>query len=93
MRAFYLSLAIALTPMMATADHPIPPVPEGGIRYVMEGECQDNETKAEGYCYGGYTADGTFILTFWQDGELKFIRRVVGDSYETVWVAHGFGAI
>jgi hypothetical protein len=59
----------------------------------MEGACEDNETKAKGYCYGGYTVDGTFILTFWQDGVLKLIRQATGDGYETLWSAHGFGEV
>lgn len=93
-----MKLAYALTALLALsspslADHPVPPVPEGGINYTIQGECQDNETGEKGYCYAGYTKDGTFVLSFWQDGVLKMIRRVVGDSYETIWVAHGFGEV
>jgi hypothetical protein len=77
----------------ANAEHPTPPVPDGGINYTMEGQCVDTESKEEGYCYGGYTVDGTFVLTFWQNGELKLIRQATSDGYVTLWTAHGFDTI
>lgn len=69
------------------ADEP-PPPPEGGINYTIQSPCADNETGLKGFCYAGYGTDGTFYLTFYQDGVLQFIRRVpLGQTdYEVVWV-------
>ena len=84
-----VSLLIALVVgSSAHAEHPIPDPPEGGINYTLQGECHDNETGEQGYCYAGYGTDGVFYITFWQDDRLMFIRRVVGDQpYEQMWTA------
>lgn len=78
-------LLLAALPAMAMANEP-PPVPEGGINFVIESECEDHETGQKGECYGGYAVDGTFYVVFWQDNVMMFIRKSVGDSYETIWV-------
>ncbi len=78
-------LATILTTGLTRADEP-PPVPEGGINFVIEGKCTDQETGEKGDCYGGYTNDGTFYVTFWQDGVMMFIRKSTGTGYEPVWV-------
>jgi hypothetical protein len=80
-----LVLFLALWGTTTRADEP-PPVPEGGINFVIEGKYTDHETGAEGECYGGYGTDGTFYLTFWQNGVMMFIRQKKGNApYETVW--------
>ena len=79
-------LTALLVASSAHANEP-PPIPEGGINYVMQGECQDNETGLTGYCYGGYDNKGNFYLTFWLDNQLQFIRKVVENQpYETICV-------
>jgi hypothetical protein len=89
MLKFFASLFVALaTVTMATADHPQPPVPEGGISFFYQSECQDAQSGLEGMCYVGTDKDGTMYVTFFVKGELAFIRTVVGSTYETIWERH-----
>lgn len=85
-------LALLLTTATGKANEP-PPVPEGGINYYLEGHCRDHESGQEGYCYMGNTTDGRTLMMFWQGQELMFIRKVVGDGYETIWVNPKFNSL
>lgn len=81
-----LALAMSLLGTMATADPP-PPVPDGGLIFIMEGECTDNETGQAGYCYISMDKTGKRYLAFYQDDVLMLIRQVLSqDDYETIWV-------
>lgn len=86
-------LLFMLCASMVRADEP-PPPPEGGINYSLQSPCSDNETGLTGFCYAGYGTDGTFYLTFWQDGVLQFIRRVPPGqtNYEVVWVRNTYNS-
>lgn len=75
---------------LANANHPVPPVPEGGIMWFDTSSCSDDESGQTGTCHVGMTPDGQYFLTFWQDDEMQFIRKVTPDGYETIWMAHGF---
>lgn len=76
---------------MALADHPIPPVPEGGLTHLFQGECVDNETGERGMCYVSKSLAGDYYTVFYQDDVLMFIRKSLpGGSYETVWESHTF---
>ena len=81
---YILSLLLLLWTTLPSISEELPPVPEGGINYFLQGPCKDNESGLKGYCFMGKTNDGRTILTFWQDDELMFIRQVVGDGYETI---------
>lgn len=84
MRSIVLFLAVL--PAMVMASEP-PPPPEGGIHFVIWGECVDQTTGQEGYCYTGYGVDESVYTTFWQDDEMMFIRKTEKGStdYEEVW--------
>ncbi len=92
MKGLLLALCLALGATTTRADEP-PPVPEGGLNFYYETPCTDNETGAAGYCYLGQAVDGTTYLTFFQDGELMFIRKITGETYETVWTRATYGGV
>ena len=71
-----------------------PPVPDGGINFYFEAACTDNETGQKGYCYVGYDKGGTTYMTFWQQGQLMMIRKILSRTeYETVWTAVTYGSV
>ena len=77
---------LLLTTGVATSEgNSPPPVPEGGLIYTHQSVCTDIETQEEGYCYLAHDLTGIVYLTFWQDGEMKFIRQVTADGYITLW--------
>lgn len=86
---------IALCALLASpvAANEAPPVPEGGLQFIWQAPCTDDESGEKGFCYLGKTKDGKTYLTFWQDDILMFIREVVGDSYITIWVNDRFNSI
>lgn len=88
-----LALSQSLMPASSMAEEP-PPIPEGGLNFFYEGECIDNETGQPGYCYVGYAVDHTVYLTFWQNGTLQMIRKVIDETdYETVWTRSTFAGV
>lgn len=74
-------------PLLARAENPLPPVPEGGIITVMEGTCTDKVTNVRGYCVMSQDRQGNIYVIFAVDGEVKEIRQVVGNSYIVLWSA------
>lgn len=92
MKGPILALCLVLVASTTRADEP-PPVPEGGINFFYESPCEDNETGQAGHCYVGVDVEGNTYLTFFQDGELMFIRKVIGDTYEVVWVRATYGGV
>lgn len=93
MRPLLAILLLLSMTHFSTAETTPPPVPEGGLTFIMQQSCMDNETGQKGYCYLGKDKDGKIFLTFWQDGILMFIREVVGDSYITIWVNSVYDSI
>ena len=56
------------------------------MQVTYQSPCQDPETGPEGYCVVSIAVlTGETYVMFVIDGELQSIRRVVGDSFETVW--------
>ena len=86
---------IAICVLMASQvdANEAPPVPEGGLQFIQQGACIDDESGEKGDCYLGITKDGRTLLTFWQNGILMFIREVVADGYTTIWVNDMFNSI
>jgi hypothetical protein len=83
------SLFVALATTTAIANHPTPPMPEGGISFFYQSACTDVKTKREGMCYVGTDMTGTMYITFFINDELVFIRKVLPDGgYETLWERH-----
>ncbi len=83
-------ILLALTALVALsspsiAEHPMPPMPEGGVSHVYAGECTDVESGEEGICQLLQDKEGNLYTLFWQDDELKFIRRPTAEGYETMW--------
>lgn len=75
---------VAASASSSLANEP-PPVPEGGLAILHEQPCSDGETMQKGYCYYMQDTEGNVYVTFWQGETLQFIRKIVGESYETVW--------
>lgn len=92
MKGLLLALCLALGATTTRADEP-PPVPEGGLSTIYEAPCSDNETGIEGYCYFMQDVSGDVYLTFWVNDELMFIRHVIGDGYEVIWIHPAYNAI
>lgn len=84
MRYAVLGLFLAALPASSMADEP-PPPPEGGLTFIADAPCTNNETGAKGHCYISVDKQGNQYLAFYQGDIIMFIRKVVGDDYETVW--------
>lgn len=61
--------------------------------YVGSSACADKASRIEGLCDMYAHADGSYYTAFYVDGELMFIRKSVGETYEDVWVHPYFNAI
>jgi hypothetical protein len=70
----------------STSANELPPVPEGGLYHYEEYACFDRETDEVGDCVMSMDMQGNRYLTFIQNEEIMFLRRVYPDSYETFWV-------
>ncbi len=70
-----------------------PPVPEGGLIVLQVIDCTDGETGEKGTCQTYQGIDGTVYVTFWQGDVMMFVRKVVDNGYETVWVNDQFMSI
>lgn len=79
-----LCLAVSATTTRAE-DNPLPPVPEGGLMVVAQGDCTDAATGVEGYCVMSQDRQGNIYVIFAIDGEPREIRQVVGDTYKVIW--------
>lgn len=94
-----MKLLYALTALLALsspslADHPMPPVPEGGFTVVLTTPCEDVATKETGVCAVMQDKAGNYYTVFLQDGEVMFIRRPLPEGgYEDLWVSHLFNAV
>ena len=89
-------VAILMTCALAVpsiANEP-PPVPEGGLKHIFHFPvCEDKETGEEGECRMSQDKDGNWFTTFWQEGQLMFIRKAVTGGYETIWVNDEYNSI
>jgi hypothetical protein len=74
-------------PGMSTADTGLPPVPEGGLKLIMETPCIDIATQVEAYCTMSEDRLGNVYVYVEVDGEPWEIRQIVGDSYNVIWSA------
>jgi len=87
-----LASSLLLLPMMAMANHPEPPVPEGLVIQTSL-DCTDGESGEKGFCI--YFVDGTSQqwLGFYQNDVIAMIRKIAPDgSYETTWKADWFNS-
>ena len=92
MRAL-LALSLILLSTMATANHPLPPVPDG-LTVTATLDCSDGETGEIGFCIYFIDATGIRWLAFYQRDETAMIRKIAPDgTYETVWRADWFHSI
>ena len=66
-------------------NNPLPPVPEGGIRTVFQGECNNNGT--DGICRIAVDRDGTEYLVFYVDQAIQEIRQMVDGELVVIWSA------
>lgn len=89
---YVLLIVLALFAFSVKANE-LPPLPEGGLDFFLEGVCIDDESGQEGYCYMGKSKDGVTYLTFWQDDKMMLIREVTGDTYKTIWTSDHFNSI
>lgn len=80
-----LALCLALWGTTTRADNPLPPVPEGGLMVVAQGDCTDVATGVPGYCVMSQDRQGNVYVIFAIDGEPREIRQVVGDTFKVIW--------
>lgn len=85
MRHFAIALSLALFPSGALAENPDWVRENTQLVRVMP--CTDNESGERGTCFLSVDPPVTY-MTFVQDGQPVFIRRVVpGQPYQTIWRA------
>lgn len=89
----YIALcALMLFPSGGHANE-APPVPEGGLSLLYEARCTDQESGERGYCYYQQDVSGVQYLAFFQGEVLMFIRRILEDGYETIWMNDQFNSV
>lgn len=88
-----ITLLLALVPFLAVlasttkADTALPPVPEGGLKFIYETPCIDIATQVEAYCTMSEDRLGNVYVYVEVDGEPWEIRQIAGDSYNVIWSA------
>lgn len=92
MTRFIAVLLATLFLIGSTEAAPLPEPPEGGINWLYEGACTDNETGEKGYCHIGVDVSGAVYTTLWQDDKLMLIRRSTADGYETLWMSDEYAS-
>ena len=93
MRALLVLSLLLLWPMMAMANHPPPPIPEG-LHSTATMDCTDKESGQKGFCILLQDKAGERYMAFYQDGQVMFIRQITGDgTYITLWMADQFNTI
>ena len=90
LRIFLAIFLLIASPVLANEP---PDPPEGGFVVLFASPCSDDESGEKGECYLLQAVkDGVQYVTFYQGERLMFIRKVVGDSYETVWVRDSYNS-
>jgi len=91
MKSLLLSAILAaLLPSTTRADHPLPPVPAGGLTTTSQGDCVDTATQVPGYCIMQRDLMGRIYMVFLIDGLIWEIRHVTDGGYTVLWTAdHG----
>lgn len=84
MRTFVTLLAVLFASTSVSAQA-LPPVPEGGLITVQHGFCTDNVTERHGYCVVQVDIENNTYVTFILDDVIQTVRKVVGDSYVTIY--------
>ena len=91
MKLLYTLTALLALSSPSLADHPMPPVPKGGLKVVFTSQCTDAATEEKGECVAMQDLSGNYYTVFLQDGEVMFIRRPLPEGgYEDLWVSHLF---
>ena len=86
-----LALSISLAGSTSKADHPLPPLPEGGLTVIGSGECTEDIYHEVGQCALLRDRDGNLYAIFGQDGVVKVIRQITGDTFIELYIADGYG--
>lgn len=93
MKPLYILTALVALSSPSLADHPMPPVPDGGLKVLVQTDCFDMESGEEGVCSLVQDQAGNYYTIFYQDGEVMFIRRPIPGGYEDLWVSHLFQGV
>jgi len=82
-----LALFVALYTTTATAEHPLPAVPEGLVTTSVI-PCTDNDTGESGECSIRHDAEDNTYIVFRQEGNIMFIRQIYTDGrpFIDLWV-------
>ena len=80
-----LTLLAALFVTTSVNAQALPPVPEGGLITVQHGYCTDNVTERDGYCVIQVDMENNTYVTLILDDVIQTVRKVVGDSYVTIY--------
>lgn len=86
-----LVLLLALSASTIRANEP-PPVPEGGITFYYQSVCKDVKTDEDGMCYVGRDKAGATYVTFFQEGRVMKITKVVDDVATVIWTDDHFAS-
>lgn len=93
-RLFLLTALFVLAGALASLSQTLEPPPKpDGLIYIGSSDCADEKSRIKGLCDMYAHADGSYYTAFYVDGELMFIRKSVGDTYEDVWGHPYFNAI
>ena len=88
-----LALGLALQPIKSTAEtNVLPDVPLGGLVTTNAGDCTDPATGERGHCQMRVDTAGNKYLVFLQDGEVMFIRQIIGDGFTTLYTNDRFNS-
>lgn len=88
MKSLLLSATlVALLPSTTRADHPLPPVPAGGLMTTSEGDCVDTATQVPGHCIMQSDLMGRIYLVFLIDDLIWEIRHITDGGYTVLWTA------
>ena len=85
MKALILALSLALVASTTRAETITPDYLAENVPIIGTQLCIDRESNAQGRCYMFLTEEGVTYMVFIQYGNPVFVRKVVGDGYETVW--------
>ena len=85
MKTWQILLAALLCTTASANAQALPPVPEGGLVTTLHGPCTDNVTGVRGYCVVQVDSNKQTYVTLIIDDVVQTIRKVIGDSYETLY--------
>lgn len=84
MKVLTLITALLLVAWCGSLQAEVPPVPPGGLRTIMAGECTDDQSGIAGFCAIQEDRDGNIYVVFSNlRGEIQFIREAKEDGYIT----------